>query len=177
MDQLRPPAGTVARWVRRLGLALTTWPTRRGWFEAAVAGAATLTVLGAVGLATGLYAPRSANLAGLPWRLLTVLFVPAIGEEAVFRGLLIPGRAELARPAGPLCLATGIFVGWHVVEAQTFLPMARPLFDRPDFLACAGILGLGCGWIRWRTGSLWPAVGLHWVMVNLWQTWFGGFTL
>jgi predicted Abi (CAAX) family protease len=28
--------------------------------------------------------------------------------------------------------------------------------------------------LRWRTGSLWPAVLLHWLEVAGWQIWFGG---
>jgi predicted Abi (CAAX) family protease len=105
------------------------------------------------------------------------LIAPAIGEEVVFRGLLVPGRAETSRPAAGLMLATFVFVIWHLVETATFLPSAAPIFDRPDFLVCAAVLGAGCGWMRWRTDSLWPAVALHWLMVTIWQTWLGGFTL
>jgi predicted Abi (CAAX) family protease len=110
-------------------------------------------------------------------RLLTVLIAPAIGEEAFFRGLLIPARAETRTPARDLAVATGIFTLWHVFEAKTFLPAAARMFTRPDFLGCAAILGLGCGVIRQRTGSIWPGVALHWLMVTLWQTWLGGFVL
>ena len=39
---------------------------------------------------------------------------------------------------------------------------------------CAATLGLGCALIRWRTGSLWPAVALHWLVVVTWQTLLGG---
>ncbi len=145
--------------------------------ESAGVGAVTLAAVGAVGFSTGLYALHPTQAAGLPLRLLTVLAAPAFCEEAVFRGLLIPGRSETARPwlAFPLAILT--FVAWHVVEAETVLPAATSLFERPDFLACAGLLGLGCGWIRWRTGSLWPAVALHWLMVTIWQTWLGGLIL
>ena len=104
-----------------------------------------------------------------------MLIAPAIGEEACFRGLLVPGRSETRRPWIALAVMTAIFVLWHVVEAKTFLPAAAAMFVRPDFLVCAAILGLGCGVIRWRTGSLWPGVGLHWLMVTVWQTWLGGF--
>jgi predicted Abi (CAAX) family protease len=55
-----------------------------------------------------------------------------------------------------------------------FLPRAAPIFLRPDFLACAAILGAGCALIRWRTASIWPAVALHWLVVVIWQTWLGG---
>ena len=174
-------SGARPSWIRRMGARLVsglkTWPDAAGWLLSAGVGAATLTALAIVGFSTGLYALHAANLAGMPLRLLTVLVAPAIGEEAVFRGLLVPDRAEAARPLAPLTLAILIFVLWHLVEAHTFLPAAAPLFDRPDFLICAGLLGTGCAWIRWRTGSIWPGVALHWTMVTIWQTWLGGFML
>lgn len=179
MDKLN--AGIEPSPFRRLSVRLVssvkTWPDTTGWIQSVGVGVLTLMTLGAVGLSTGLYLPHRANLTGMPLRLLTVLFVPAIGEEAVFRGLLVPSRAEVAQPWAPLVLATGIFVAWHLVEAATFLRGAAPLFDRADFLLCAALLGAGCGWMRWRTGSLWPGVTLHWVMVTIWQTWMGGFML
>jgi predicted Abi (CAAX) family protease len=106
-----------------------------------------------------------------------VLLAPAFGEEVVFRGLLVPSRAESAKPAPQIALATSAFIAWHLVEAKLILPTAATLFERPDFLACAGLVGLGCAVIRWRTGSVWPAVTLHWLMVTIWQTWLGGLTL
>jgi len=163
--------------VSRLGRSVTTWPDARGWVYAAGVGAITLAAIGAVGFSSGLYAVGPPNTRGLPSRLLTTLIAPAIGEEASFRGLLVPDRSETRRPWSALAAVTGVFTLWHVVEAKTFLPQASRMFTRPDFLACAALLGLGCGVIRWRTGSLWPAVGLHWLMVTIWQTWLGGFTL
>lgn len=167
--------------IRHLGARLlrasSTWPDARGWIFAAATGAATLAAMAAVGFSSGLYAIGPARTQGLPLRLLSVLIAPAIGEEAFFRGLLIPARAETRTPARDLAVATGIFTLWHVFEAKTFLPAAARMFTRPDFLGCAAILGLGCGVIRQRTGSIWPGVALHWLMVTLWQTWLGGFVL
>jgi predicted Abi (CAAX) family protease len=161
----------------RLVTSLNTWPDAPGWrFSGAVA-VATLAAVGAVGLASGLYSLHSMNRVGLPLRLLTVLIAPALGEEAFFRGLLIPSRVETTNPTVPILLGTSVFVAWHLVEATLILPRAAALFERPDFLTCAGLLGLGCAVIRWRTGSLWPGVALHWLMVTIWQTWFGGLTL
>jgi predicted Abi (CAAX) family protease len=167
----------IAALASRLGRAFATWPDARGWAFSAGTGAATLATLGAVGFSTGLYAIGPARTQGLPLRLLSVLIAPAIGEEAFFRGLLIPGRGETRRPLRDLALATGVFTLWHVVEAKTFLPAAERTFVRPDFLTCAAILGLGCGVMRQKTGSLWPGVALHWLMVTVWQTWLGGFVL
>ncbi|HZZ35068.1 MAG TPA: CPBP family glutamic-type intramembrane protease [Caulobacteraceae bacterium] len=163
---------------RRLGRSLTTWPDRDGWRYAAGVGALTLAAMAAVGFASGYYRLTPTRTEGLAKRLLSVWLVPALGEEAPFRGLMIPGRDEAARPPWrALALFTPIYTAWHVLEARTFLPAARSHFLRWDFLACTSILGVGCGLVRWRTRSLWPAVALHGVAVTIWQTWLGGFVL
>lgn len=101
------------------------------------------------------------------------MLVPAFTEELVFRGLLTPGRGERAWPG--LWIATGLllFVLRHVVEALTFLPGAH-LFLTAPFLVCAMLLGGACILMRYRTGSLWPAVVFHGLTVFLWQAAFGG---
>ncbi|MDB5480122.1 MAG: family intrarane metalloprotease [Caulobacteraceae bacterium] len=179
MDKLSP-VGRVSppqRLYARLISSLTTWPDAAGWGFSAAVGVAALAAVWGLGFSSGLYALHAANLNGMPIRLLTVLVAPAFGEEAVFRGLLIPSRSEADRPALQIIVATTVFIAWHLVEAKLILPQAATLFERPDFLACAGLVGFGCAVIRWRTGSLWPAVALHWLMVTIWQTWLGGITL
>ncbi len=171
MDQL------IQKLVARTRRALTTWPDASGWRFTAAIGAATLAAMGAIGFSSGLYALHPPRTRGLAARLLTVLIAPAIGEEAVFRAVMIPDRTETARPWVALAGMTGVFTLWHVLEAKTFLRVAEPMFLRPSFLACAASLGLGCGLIRWRTASLWPAVGVHWLAVTVWQTWLGGLVL
>lgn len=158
--------------LHRLRRALTTLPSPRGW--ALCGGVALLTgvLMAAIGFSTGLYA-LTPTTSGLPLRLLTVLFVPALGEEIPFRGLLVPGRGEARRPWIAIAVSTALYVAWHPLEALTFLPHAT-MFLRPDFLVCTAILGLGCAVMRWRTGSLWPAVLLHGGFVVVWQTWLGG---
>ncbi len=129
--------------------------------------------MAAVGFSGGLYRLGAPSLAGLPLRLVSVIFVPALGEEAAFRGLLVPDRSETPRPFLAIVAVTALFTGWHVVETL-FLRHAAPMFLRADFLTCAAILGAGCAVIRWRTSSLWPAVALHWLVVVVWETWLGG---
>jgi predicted Abi (CAAX) family protease len=172
--QLKLP---LQRLAQRLWGALTTWPDARGWLWSLALGAVTLAAMGALGFATGSYALHPTRTEGLALRLLTVWIVPALGEEAPFRGLLMPGRGEAPRPWFGLAVSTPLYVAWHALEALTFLPAARPTFLRPDFLVCTAILGIGCGLVRWRTGSLWPAVLLHGTMVTIWQTWLGGFVI
>lgn len=161
--------------LRRLRRSLTTLPDARGWALCGGVAAITGGLMAAIGFSTGLYA-LTPTAPGLPLRLLVVLFVPALGEEIPFRGLLVPGRDEAARPWPAIAISTALYVAWHPLEALTFLPQGA-MFLRPDFLACTAILGLGCALMRWRTGSLWPAVILHGGFVVVWQTWLGGVRL
>ncbi len=107
---------------------------------------------------------------------LSVFAVPAFAEELVFRGLLVPGRGESRHAVRWIAFGALAFVLWHVIEAATILPGAG-LFLHPAFLACAGLLGLACAVARYRTGSLWPAVLFHGVVVFAWQVLFGGPTV
>ena len=138
-------------------------------------GGATVVAMAAIGFAGGLVQVHP-QYAGLPLRLIALIFVPALSEEAVFRGLFVPDRSETARPWAAMVLATVLFASWHVVETL-FLPHAAAIFLRPDFLAGVVVEGVGCALIRWRTGSLWPVIALHWLEVTVWQTWLGGLDL
>jgi len=109
-------------------------------------------------------------------RHLGVFLMPAFTEELAFRGLLVPGRDEGRSAVRWIAFGTLAFVLWHLVEAATILPGAR-LFLHPAFLFCAGLLGLACAVTRYRTGSLWPAVLFHGVIVFAWQVLFGGPTV
>ena len=80
---------------------------------------------------------------------------------------------EAARAALWIALSCALFTLWHVVET-TFLPGSAATFLRADFLAMAAALGLLCALLRWRSGSIWTAVALHWAAVVAWQGWFGG---
>jgi predicted Abi (CAAX) family protease len=161
--------------LRRLRRSLTTLPDARGCALCGLVAAVTGGLMALLGFSTGLYALTPTE-PGLPLRLLTVLVVPALGEEIPFRGLLVPARDETRRPWAAIAISTVLYVAWHPLEALTFLPQGA-MFLRPDFLACTAILGLGCALMRWRTGSLWPAVILHGGFVVVWQTWLGGVRL
>lgn len=157
----------------RLGRSLVTVPTIQGQLFCAAICAATLVLMAVIGFSTGLYnlTPAQPDLA---LRMLSVFFVPALGEEIIFRGLLIPGRDEPQRPWLPIVFSTALYTVWHVFEALTFLRAAASIFLRLDFLLCCAVLGLSCAIMRYLTGSLWPAVLLHWALVVVWQTWWGG---
>jgi predicted Abi (CAAX) family protease len=153
--------------------SVTTVPNAVGWGFAVLVGGAALAGMALIGFAGGLYRLGSPDYAGLPLRLISVAFVPSLAEEGVFRGLLMPDRYETRRPLVWIVATTAIFTSWHLVETL-FLRRAAPIFLRPDFLVCAAILGAAAAAVRWRTGSLWPCVLLHWLAVVAWQTWLGG---
>ena len=157
----------------RLLTSLATLPSPRGWVFCLVVSAVTLATMALIGFASGLYRLTPAQ-PGLPLRMLIVFFIPALGEEIPFRGVLTPGPHESRRPNLEIAISTALYTGWHVVEAVTFLKSAASVFLRPDFLLCCAVLGLGCAITRRVTGSIWPAVILHWALVVIWQTWLGG---
>jgi uncharacterized protein len=159
--------------VNRLISALTTWPDTAGWRWCFAASAIALMTIAAVAGLSGLVHWQP-DFTDWPVRLGMILLVPAFSEELVFRGLLTPTRRETRFDRVWLVGGLVAFVLWHVVEALTFLPGGAYLFLRPDFLVCAGLLGATCVAMRYRTGSLWPAVLLHGVTVFVWQVALGG---
>ncbi|WP_298325734.1 CPBP family glutamic-type intramembrane protease [Asticcacaulis sp.] len=154
------------------GRSLIVWPSLKGWAWCAGVSAAVTLAVAVIGFGSGILhvAPPSPGLLGV-W--LSVMLVPAFSEEIVFRGLMIPAKAETTRPVLWIGVGTLIFVLWHVFEALVLLPGAT-LFLHPAFLLNAGLIGLGCALMRWRTGSLWPAVLLHGTLVFVWKAWLGG---
>lgn len=156
----------------RLVLAVTTLPRGRDWAELCVAAL----VLGVCAALVGppLMAPKWAPLPTWLPIAATALIIPAMTEELVFRGLMIPGRNEGFNAAVWLAISTGLFVLWHIVEVATFLPGAAPIFLRPDFLCLAAVLGGVCGLLRRRSASLWTAIILHWAAVAVWKISLGG---
>jgi predicted Abi (CAAX) family protease len=157
--------------LQRLRRGLLTLPSPRDLMELAGAAALLAAIVGPAGLATGLlrWEPRPIQLGSV----LSIVFIPALGEELLFRGPWIPDRSEPARAWPALAGTSAAFCIWHALET-TWLPRAAPLFLRPDFLAWTILLGLACAILRRRSGSLWPPVILHWAAVAAWETWLGG---
>lgn len=95
-------------------------------------------------------------------------FVPALVEEVVFRSWLGPKTI----PAAALSLAA--FVAWHPLQTALGFFWASPAFLTPGFLIFAAATGLACTVSRMRSGSIWPAVAIHWGIAMLWQALFSG---
>lgn len=157
--------------VKRLGALLRHWPDARGWaFSVGLLAlaAAPLYLLGRAG-DFALWTARPFGIADLGVAAL-LFVVPSLGEELLFRGLLLPERrAALFAP-----LSVGLFVLWHPLQAWTFGPPWAALFIEPAFLAAALILGVTLTAIRLVTRSLWPAIIGHWLVVAAWKLALGG---
>jgi predicted Abi (CAAX) family protease len=159
--------------VARVRLALVTRPSGRDWIELAFATALFSAVAATFGFSTHLlhFAPRGAG--EIARVAITAFVAPALSEELVFRGAMVPGRAEGGLTFAWIVVSTVLFTLWHVVETS-FLPGGAAFFCRFDFLAIAALLGLTCALLRYRSGSIWTAVALHWLAAVAWIGWFGG---
>ena len=99
------------------------------------------------------------------WRQ-TRLIVPAIAEELVFRGLLLPSALEGvgALAMGPwIALSVGVFVAWHGVRIGLRGGGPRIQLAEPRLLVRLSLLGGACAVAYVISGSLWPPVLLHWL--------------
>lgn len=105
-------------------------------------------------------------------RLAALLFLaPALGEELLFRGLLIPREGNTTRW---MAISVVLFVLWHPLQAITFGPPWAETFLDPWFLAAVAILGVALARIYAATRSLWPCILTHWLLVLGWKTLLGG---
>lgn len=97
------------------------------------------------------------------------IVLPTALEEVTFR-VFLPWWAGkfLLRPLADL-LAVGLFVLWHPVQVWAGLPLAQPLFLEPGFLMIVAVLGGLCQYALRLTGSLWPALVMHWLTVVAWK--------
>lgn len=91
-------------------------------------------------------------------------FTPALFEELFFRFVLNPTQGPIS-----IGLSTAAFVAWHPLEAHLFLEEAIPWFTNPVFLLFVGIYGSFSAVLRKTSGSLWPSILTHWVVVIGWK--------
>ncbi|MFW6021623.1 MAG: CPBP family intramembrane glutamic endopeptidase [Guyparkeria sp.] len=139
----------VAAW-----LPLLTGVVRRGSLPPILIGAAATIVASAtLGLWLGVFRwqPGWPGMALLWFAGVNLVVVAA--EEVLFRGLL--QRHILHR--------LGAVHAWWLTAL--FFGLAHLPFGA-EFAAVATVAGLGYGYVAWQSGSLWPAIGLHWA-VNL----------
>ena len=101
----------------------------------------------------------------------TLFFAPALGEEVLFRGMVIPRRDP---GAAWIALSALMFVLWHPLQALTIGPPWADAFLDPWFLATVAVLGTSLARIYAATGSLWPGILIHWLVVFGWKALLGG---
>lgn len=89
---------------------------------------------------------QEANTGGLLLMVLAINVVAPIGEEIMFRGMLWHALEPWTGRVATWALTSAVFAAWH------FDPIAfGPLFA----------VGALCGWVRWWSGSIWPAIAVH----------------
>lgn len=172
----RRPGGTEVTSLRhlfsaRLRFAAGRLPSLRDWLETAVL----LIGYGALALPLAAEADiidpeRSASSGSLPLLALRVLLAPAIVEEVLFRVLPNPHPRESARSAVRILAAAGSLAAYVLVHplAALLSPALRPVFLDPTFILLVALLGSICLISYVRSGSLWPPLVLHWLIVVGW---------
>jgi uncharacterized protein len=103
----------------------------------------------------------------------------SLGEEIGWRGYLLPRLAAALGPRRGMAL-TGLLHGLFHMPIIFLTPYYHPDGNRwlvvPLFLAAFTIGGLLYGWLRLRTGSVWPASLAHSAHNYFWAL-FGSFTV
>lgn len=80
----------------------------------------------------------------------TIAIGPAFLEEWIYRGILWR-TLERVLPPSRILLATSLLFGVaHTLGTPVGIAIPHRI-----------LLGLAAGWLRWRSGSLWPAIALH----------------
>ncbi|WP_340587834.1 type II CAAX prenyl endopeptidase Rce1 family protein [Erythrobacter alti] len=103
------------------------------------------------------------------------LFVPTLGEELLFRVIMLPAPGQ-HRPFPWLAASISIaaFVLWHPLQGLLFGGERAAIFTDGGFLFAVFCLGIACTRAWWKTGSIWPCVILHWLVVVCWKSFAGG---
>jgi predicted Abi (CAAX) family protease len=159
--------------------ALTTIPDWRAWRTCGLLYALFLICALPLGLLSGLVRAQPAALT--PGQAIAsglLLFVhPAVAEEIIFRGLLLPRDARSwsrGRLIAVAAVALGLYVVSHPINAMLFRPQVLDLFASAPYLALATLLGLTCTVAYLISKSLWPPIAIHWLTVVTWIWLLGG---
>ena len=106
---------------------------------------------------------------------LVAIVIPSLGEELLFRVLLLPQpQPDAPIPKLHAGIALILFVLWHPLQALFATDERSATFLDPWFLIAVGALGFACTRAYWHSGSIWPPVLLHWLAVVGWKGLAGG---
>ncbi len=92
--------------------------------------------------------PFMSQAAVAAWLAYLTILAP-VAEELLLRGEAYARADAALGPAGAILVTAVIFAAAHVSSWG----LARPVSLLP--------LALALGWLRWRTGRLWPGIALH----------------
>jgi uncharacterized protein len=159
--------------VKRVWAGLCAWPSAALWGYSCLVFLAYGVCAWGIGFGTGLYKFEPHVDLGLLRTALIVLMIPALGEEAFFRGLLVPTAAQKPSAWPEISLALAAFLMWHPFNAWLFFPSVLPLFSDWRFLLVTALLGAACIHLWRKTGSLWPPIAVHWLAVVIWKGFLG----
>jgi predicted Abi (CAAX) family protease len=149
--------------------AVRTIPDAAAWRRTALEAAWAIPALLLLGFAGGLLRLGPIEDPARLLRLAPVaLVLPAFGEELLFRAAMLPPPGRPA-PGWRLALPVALFVAWHPLQAPLFGPRWAAVVLDPWFLAATALLGIALTRIYRATGSIWPCVALHWVVVVGWK--------
>jgi len=136
------PAWTRVR-LGRLWLLLLLWPLLHIAWVAGTAEALHLNFGRGVRLS-----PILSPAMVMGWLVYVGLLAP-LAEELLLRGQTFARAEEFLRPASAIVATALLFCAAHISE----MGLARPITLLP--------LAVTLGWLRWRTGRLWPCILLH----------------
>jgi predicted Abi (CAAX) family protease len=160
-------------------LAFTTSPTTEAWLWSAGILLLFVVIVLPIGLRTGFL--RVEPMTGRRWRFVVLALVlairPSLLEELIFRVLFIPHPTQGYPLRSTLLWAVVglvIFILWHPINGLFIRRIARPIFTDPLFLTFAGLLGIACTAAYLISGSIWPPMVIHWVVVTPWILFLGG---
>jgi len=174
-----PDDSFAASRVRDVRAALATLPGWTTWRQCLIVYGAFVACALPIGLLTGVVrlSPAPFPPATAAAIALIALVHPAFVEETIFRALLVPRRVRelpAGRAALIAALALAAYVGSHPVNAILFRPSALAIFTNPAYLFIAALLGAACTVVYALSGSIWPAVLLHWITAVVWILFLGG---
>jgi membrane protease YdiL (CAAX protease family) len=97
----------------------------------------------------------------------------SIGEETLFRGVLLPQPADGRSGLAPAVLTSLAFMLWHPFQTMFYDPLWEPYAWRWWLLGGTFLLGFACARLTQSTRSLWPAILLHLLVALGWKSLYG----
>lgn len=162
----------------RIIAAFSTFPDLEGWLlTAALLGFYTLIAL-PLGLKLKfINVEVQKSWSKVAIAMVTNFFFPGLSEEFFFRVLLLPYPNETVSTVelflwGSIGLV--LFILYHPFEGFTYAKAQKKTMINPVFLSLAALLGITCTIAYLQTGSIWPSVVIHWIVVVVWRLCLSG---